>query len=512
MNTQMKNLLILIIITISIFSCVSKTEPSKVEYYDLVITNGNIIDGTGKISFSSNLYIRDDSIAHIGNLTSKNIIVKDTLDADGMVVSPGFIDLHAHGNPIETPEFENFLAMGVTTITLGQDGSSPEVTNINDYFGKINLDKMGPNLIQFIGHGTLRNLSGIGIKNDPSEKEMESMINLLEQNLKFCFGLSFGLEYAPGIYAKTDELNNLAIVVGKNSRMIMSHMRNEDDDAIIKSIEELAKQGKYARVHISHLKSVYGKGQARAIEILDTIKLLRNKGIPLTADIYPYIASYTGISIVFPDWSKTKSQFNKVKKYRRKELESFIKKKVNLRNGPEATLFGTDPYKGKTLAQVAKDHNKPFETFLIEDLGPQGASAAYFVMDKELQNTLLTDPVLSICSDGSLTGSHPRGHGTFAKIIEDFVVNEKSLALEEAIRKMTSYPATILNLQDRGILKPRFKADIIIFDPNKVKAIADYSSPHQLAKGFEFVIVNGKIIKRNGKLSPNLSGKILIPK
>jgi len=477
----------------------------------MVITNGNIIDGTGKVSYSSNLYIRDDSIAHIGNLTSKNIKVKDTLDADGMIISPGFIDLHAHGNPVETPEFENFLAMGVTTITLGQDGSSPNETNIKDYFSKINLAKMGPNLVQFIGHGTLRNLSGIGIKNDPSEKEMESMINLLEQNFKFCFGLSFGLEYAPGIYAKTDELNNLAIVVGKNNRMIMSHMRNEDNDAIIKSIEELANQGKYARVHISHLKSVYGKGPERAIEILDTIKLLRNKGIPLTADIYPYIASYTGISIVFPEWSKTISQFNTAKKYRRNELESFIKKKVNLRNGPEATLFGTDPYTGKTLAQVAIDHNKPFEVFLIEDIGPQGVSAAYFVMDKELQNTLLTDPILSICSDGSLTGNHPRGHGTFAKIIEDFVVNEKSLALEEAIRKMTSYPAAILNIQDRGVLKPGFKADIIIFDPNKVKAIADYSSPHQLAKGFEYVIVNGKIVRNNGNLSATLTGKILIP-
>ncbi len=508
----MKKLFLLFILSLLLFSCKRKINNNHIISYDLVIINGKIIDGTGKPSYLSNLYIKNDSITFIGNIIDKEIIIKNTINANGKIVSPGFIDLHAHGNPLKTPEFENFIAMGVTTITLGQDGSSPNVLELPNHYKKINQEKLGPNLIYFIGHGTLRNLVGIEIKKTPSAKEKDSMLTILNKNLKYCFGLSTGLEYAPGLYAEKDELLELAKVVGKNNRIIMSHMRNEDDDAIFNSIKELAEQGKYAKVHISHLKSVYGKGSERAKEIIGLIKLLQKNGISITADMYPYLASYTGISILFPDWSKTKEQFEIVKKTRKKELESFIKNKVNHRNGPEATLLGTAPYSGKTLAQAAKEANKPFEIFLVEDIGPQGASAAYFVMDKDLQNTLLIDPLIGICSDGSLTGSHPRGHGTFAKIIEQFVVNNKTLSLEEAIRKMTYYPAEILKLKDRGELKVGKKADILIFESQNIKANSSYENPHQLSDGFETVIINGKITRNNGELNSTLSGKILIPK
>ena len=223
------------------------------------------------------------------------------------------------------------------------------------------------------------------------------------------------------------------------------------------------------------------------------------------------MASYTGISIVFPDWSKTPQQFKVAKRDRREELETFIRNKVNLRNGPEATLLGSAPYTGKTLAHAAKEKNKPFEKFLIEDVGPQGSSGAYFVMDKELQETLLQDELVGICSDGSKTGHHPRGHGTFAKIIETYVVQDSILTLEGAIKKMTGYAAEILNLKDRGLIKKGYKADIIIFNPENVKAPADYVSPHQLSKGFDKVLVNGKLVRNNERLAVDLSGKVLIP-
>ncbi len=419
----MKNLLIVIILSLIIFSCKTESKKTDTKSYELAILNGNVIDGTGKSAYKANIYLNNDSIAFIGIIDKENIQIKKSIDATGKIVSPGFIDLHAHGNPIKTPEFKNSLSMGVTTICLGQDGSSPNELDINKYLNKINKAKLGPNIIYFIGHGTIRNLSGIGIKTEVTKSEMDSMKNILDNNLKYSFGLSTGLEYAPGLYAQKEELLELAQVVGKNNRIIMSHMRNEDDDAILLSINELAEQGNFAPVHISHLKSVYGKGEIRADEILKLIKSHQNNGIAITADIYPYMASYTGIAIVFPDWSKTKKQFELAKKNRKDELEAYIKNKVNQRNGPEVTLLGTSPYTGKTLAQLAKEHNKPFEKFLVEDVGPQGASAAYFVMEKTLQNRLVINPLLAICSDGSLTGSHPRGHGTFAKIIEEYVVN-----------------------------------------------------------------------------------------
>ena len=214
---------------------------------------------------------------------------------------------------------------------------------------------------------------------------------------------------------------------------------------------------------------------------------------------------------MFPDWSKTPQQFTIAKRDRREELETFIRNKVNLRNGPEATLLGSAPYTGKTLAEAAKEKNKPFEKFLIEDVGPQGSSGAYFVMDKELQETLLQDGLVGVCSDGSKTGHHPRGHGTFAKIIETYVVQDSLLTLEQAVQKMTSYAAEILHLKDRGLLKKGYKADIIIFNPENVKAPADYVNPHQLSKGFDKVLLNGKLVRDNERLATELNGKVLLP-
>ncbi|WP_347172589.1 N-acyl-D-amino-acid deacylase family protein [Polaribacter uvawellassae] len=496
-----------------VFSCKENSTgiESTITSVDVAVVNGKIIDGTGEKAYDATIYINGDSIVYIGNITNPDLKIGKTIDAKGKFVSPGFIDLHAHGNPLRTPDFENFLAMGVTSIVLGQDGSSPNVKDLKAYLNSVNQQNLGVNIMEFVGHGTLRNLAGIGVKSKISATELETLKSILQEQLKFSFGLSTGLEYAPGLYAEESELIELAKIVGEQDKIIMSHMRNEDDDELIKSINELAKQGKYARVHISHLKSVFGKGAKRAENILDTIKKIRKSGIELTADVYPYMASYTGISIVFPDWSKTAKQFAIAKRDRKKELETFIRNRVNLRNGPEATLLGSAPYTGKTLAEAAASKNKPFEKFLVEDLGPQGSSAAYFVMNKELQETLIKDALIGVCSDGSKTGFHPRGHGTFAKIIENYVVNDKILSIEEAVRKMTSYAAEILQLKDRGVLKVGKKADIIIFDPKNVKATANYVNPHQLARGFDMVLVNGKLVRENEQLKTQLSGKVLLP-
>ncbi len=499
--------LICLLLVITFFSCTKNHLPLT-----LYISNASIIDGTGKPAFKANIGINGDQIVYI---SEKNIVVNDSvpiINAQGKVLAPGFIDLHAHGSLEETTEFENFLAMGVTSIALGQDGSSPYKRNLGAYLDSISQYGFGPNVLMFTGHGTLRNLASIGTEPNPTEAQLDSLSAILNDHLQYCFGMSTGLEYSPGLNAQENELTLLAKIVGQHNRMIMSHMRNEDDDQIINSINELAQQGEFCKVHIAHLKSVYGKGEQRAIEILDYIKSLRNNGIEITADIYPYTASYTGISILFPEWSKTNQQFNKIKTSRRAELQDFLKNKVESRNGPEATLLGTAPYTGKTLADLQKEWGISYVDILIDSIGPQGASAAYFVMDEDLQETFIKDPLIAFCSDGSPTGFHPRGHGTFARIIQEFVIERKVLSLEEAIRKMTGYSAEILGLEDRGTIKIGNKADIIIFDPESVKENATYENPLQLAEGFDIVIVNGKIARENGKLILPFNGELLKPK
>ena len=504
-----KNLILLVVI----FSLGSTQcqEPDE-EIYDVLIQNGSIIDGSGRKAFKADLLIRGEEIVKIGDVDVSKIVVKEIIDAKGKVVSPGFIDSHAHGDPMRTPDFENFLAMGVTTIFLGQDGSSDQ--NIAEWMRKVEEVKPEINIGTFVGHGSIRNQAGVKINPSPSSSDLVKMSELVEDAIKQgCFGLSTGLEYQPGFFSKMDELVEIAKPVGINNGIIHSHMRNEDDETIDQSIAELIAQGEGSgsAVQVSHIKVVYGHGAKRAQEILDQMEKARNRGVSITADIYPYNASYSGIGLVFPEWAKPPHNYQEVVKLRRADLLDYLNKRVKLRNGPEATLFGTAPWAGKTLAQVAKELNKPFADVLIDDIGPKDASAAYFVMDQELQDQLLIDPHVMICTDGSPTMRHPRAYGSFAKIIRYYVREKSLLSLEEAIHKMTGLPSKTIGLMDqrRGLLKEGFAADVLVFDPEEVNDKATYENPLQLAEGFDWVIVNGEMVLSNGAFTKKAMGKML---
>ena len=501
----------------SLAACQPAAEPFLPEYenIDLLIENGMVVDGLGNEPVAADVVVVGDRIVFVGDAgfsDADRSRIGRQINAAGRVVAPGFIDLHSHGDPLETPEMENFLAMGVTTITLGQDGASPDVEPLSGWLADVGAKGIGTNLAMFVGHGSLRNQSGIGLAVDPEPEDMQRMLSLLDETLDYTFGLSTGLEYNPGLNAKTAELRALARVVGEHDRVIMSHMRNEDDDQLEASIAELLEQGEDARVHIAHLKSVYGAGAERAEEILSILDAARSSGVEITAEIYPYSASYTGIGIVFPVWAKTAEQFEAAKRERRDELAEYLRERVNRRNGPEATLLGTDPWTGKTLADLAHEMEMPFEDVLIDVIGPQGASGAYFVMNDELQARLLQDPMVGVCSDGSPTGFHPRGHGTFAKIIETYVVGRGLLSLPEAVQKMTSFAAAVLRIDDRGAIREGMLADLIVFDPARVRATATYPDPLQLADGFDVVVVNGKVARENGRLAGELFGRVLKPR
>jgi len=492
----------LFILVILLFSC--KNEPPKPTpfeqflkqagtQFDILIKNGKIIDGSGSAAYEASMLVNADTIAFIGKVDTNVLEIQKTIDAKGKIITPGFIDAHAHGDPMMTPLFKNFLAMGVTTICLGQDGSSPK-SYLSNWTKQVQQQNLGVNIAMFVGHGTLRKTSGINFQKNPDSIQITKQGDLLQTAFdKGAYGMSTGLEYTPGTFATDKELIPLAKIVAKNNGLIMSHIRNEDDGQIESSIQELLRQGQHSKVQVSHMKSVYGKGKERAKELLNLLNTAQEIGPTVTADVYPYTASYTGIGIVFPKWAKAPNDYKKVVKNRRAELLAFLKQKIIDRNGPTATLFGTAPYTGKTLAQVSEEQGLAYEKVLL-GIGPNRASGAYFIMDDALQEEIIAHPKVMIGSDGSPTMRHPRGYGSFAKIIAEYVLKRKRFTLEEAVRKMTYFPAQTIGIQKRGLLKAGHFADLLIFEPENVKANATYENPHQLATGFDYVLVNGEAI------------------
>ncbi|MBX2874911.1 MAG: amidohydrolase family protein [Saprospiraceae bacterium] len=505
---------------LGLITCQNNTDPAfsklveESTSFDILIQGGRIIDGTGAAPFMGDVLIKGDEIAYIGQVDTTQIEVKQIIPAAQRIISPGFIDAHAHGNPVTDTSMTNFLAMGVTTILLGQDGASPNYFDIHipgptQWLQQMARYELQPNIAYLLGHGTLRRMAEIPDKETPTVQQQAEMNRLLGDAIAAGFyGMSTGLEYVPGLFAEEQELIELAKVVGEKDGLIMSHMRNEDDDALEESIDELIRQGAHCRVHIAHLKAVYGKGPERAQEILDKIDKAQGEGVFLSADVYPYMASYTGIGILFPDWSKTTNDFTLAKQQRPQALRDYLYQRVQQRNGPEATLFGTGPYAGKTLAEVAKESNKSYVDILME-IGPNGASGAYFIMDESLQEQFIASPIIMYSTDGSPKMRHPRGYGSFAKIIQRYVGEKGLLPLELAIRKMTELPATTIGISKRGRLAPGFKADVLVFDETQVKAQATYDSPYQLSTGFDFIIVNGKLVRDAGQWLDVKAGKIL---
>jgi len=514
----MKKLLLFILFQ-SLINTPAFSQSGSQQSDQILIKNAIIIDGTGSERYSGHILIENSLITQIGSFPVSEGFSGKIIDAAGRIVSPGFIDSHSHGNPFDTPRFDNFLAMGVTTITLGQDGSSPGVDDIESWMSGVNDLGTGPNVIHFTGHNSLRQLANAPRQAGLNEQTISEMQTYLADALAAgSFGLSTGLEYDHGRFSDLQELIKIAEPAADAGAIIMSHMRSEDDDAIEESIRELMNQGleSGAAVHAAHLKIVYANDPARADAVLQIMNSARESGLSVTGDVYPYTASYTGISILFPDFALPPNSYREAVETRRNELADHLRKRVNSRNGPEATLLGTGPWAGKTLKAVADSLNKPFEDLLIDDIGPHGAGAAYFVMNEEVMKRFLTDPYIMVSSDGSPAMRHPRGYGSFAKIIDDYVNGEGLLTLEEAIYKMSGLPANTLGLSDpsvvdtpRGIIKEGFAADLLIFDPENVRDTATFGNPHQLAEGFDWVFVNGVALIEDEERNEKLPGDVI---
>lgn len=490
--------------------------------YDLHITGGTIVDGSGEDAFAGDVLVSGAEIAYVGPVDSAQIKSAETINATGKVVTPGFIDAHSHGDPLQedNDHLRNFLRQGITTVLLGQDGTNPgyfpsdgpgrDMASFRGWIDQVNIVKSGPNVATLVGHGTIRRLSGGGEKDKVTKEEQAKMEELLVDAMDAgAYGLNTGLEYVPGRYADMEEMMGLAKVVGAHDGVISSHIRNEDDDQVQASIAELLEQGKYARVNASHVKVVYGKTREQGIAILEQLRDARAKGMIVTADVYPYLASFGDMSYLYPEWAKREFEFNDAVKNRRAEFQQFLRAKIIRRNGPEAILVSSGEYSGKTVAEIAKITGKAPEDVII-DYGHNGPATAHFIMTKETQDAFITAWDVSISTDGSPTMRHPRSFGSFPKVIEEYVVRDQVLSLELAINKMTGQTAKIFDIQTRGLLKEGMGADILVMDLENVRANTTWTDIYAEPTGFDAVIVNGKVTDTSAKSSSPIFGHVLL--
>jgi N-acyl-D-amino-acid deacylase len=483
--------------------------------FDLLIRNAAVVDGTGAAAYRANVLVKGDAIAAIDKQMSPDATAARVIEANGRTLAPGFIDMHGHGDPLEQ-SFENFLAMGVTTVVLGQDGDSVQLESATaeqsfaQWASAAEQAGVQVNVAALSGHGSIRHLAQIpdSVRHLSAEQAARMRAVLHDDLQAGTFGMSTGLEYVPGIYSEPAEIIPLAQEVGAAGGVIMSHMRSEDDEKINQSIDELVAQGAHARVHISHLKIVFGKGAERGRQLLAVIQGKRKAGVDLTADAYPYTAGYTGIAILFPQWAQPPADYEAIVATRRAELATYLEQRMTKRGGPEAMLFGSKPYAGQTLGQAAKAAGRSYVDFLV-DLGPKGGEGAHFTMDEATQDVLFGDPSVAVCTDGSPGMRHPRSTGTYAKLFERYVREKKLLTVEQAVHKATGLPAQIMHFADRGTIKVGAKADLVLFDVAKVHATSSYVDPFTFAEGFEVVIVNGHVARENGTLQPGRNGRVL---
>jgi N-acyl-D-amino-acid deacylase len=483
--------------------------------WELGIHGVLVVDGSGGAPFQGGVLVHRGQVVYVGPLDPDTLpdgALLEVVDGQGRVLAPGFIDAHAHGDPLQTPGFPNFLAQGITTVLLGMDGGSPRAGDLPGVMSE--TEALGPwtNVGWLAGHGTLRMESGMGYEASTPEGR-ERLAALVGQAMDAgALGLSLGLEYDAGLPADAEELIRVGEEVATRDGIISSHMRSEDADRVEDSLEELLAQGagSGARVHASHLKVVLGSDPELADRILARMDRARAEGVEVSADVYPYTASFTGIGILFPDWARPPADYEAVARDRRAELLDHLRERVNSRNGPGATLFGTGPWAGRTLAEAAEVEGRPFEELLL-GLGPSGARAAYFVMDDAVMARFLLDEHTVVSTDGSPVMGHPRGYGAFALVIRRFVVEEEALTLAQAVRKMSGQTADLFGLSDaerverpRGYLRPGFAADLVLFHPHEVEDTADFEEPHQLALGMHGVWVNGvRVVEAGAAPAPD---------
>ena len=498
--------------------------------YDLIIRGGKVVDGSGNPWYHADIAIKNDRIAEIGQLSNHE--AKRVIDAHGLVVAPGFIDPHTHAlrGIFEVPNAESALLQGVTTLTEGNDGSSPYP--IERHYADIDNLRISPNWAVFVGQGTIRQrVIGFGLrKATPDEMErMKQMVrDAMEQG---ALGISTGLFYVPGSFTSTEEVIELSKVAAEYNGIYISHIR-EEAAQLIDSVQETIRIGEEANipVQITHHKVIGVENWGASIESLRLVDEARKRGVDVTIDQYPYTASQTSINALIPQWAQAGGREEMLSRINSAETYSTIKNEVVAKilydrgGGDPKNVFisrnSWDPdMAGKNLAELAIDAGleptpENAADVVFDIIRGGGATAVYHAIGPEDVDRIMQHPATAIGSDGPVGvfgegAPHPRQYGTFARVLGLYVRERKILSLEEAIRKMSSQSARRLGIHDRGLITKGYFADIAIFDPDEIIDKATFENPHQYAIGTKFVLVNGAVVVENGQHTGARPGRIL---
>jgi len=528
--------------------------------YDVVIRNGRIVDGSGSPWYAGDIAIRAGRIAAIGHL--EGAAAKRTIDARGMVVAPGFIDMlgQSEVSMLVNPHLPSKIYQGITTEVTGEGGSiaplndaviqldhvtwehyqvRPTWRTFAEYFARLRKQGMGINLASYVGATQVRRVV-IGEENRaPTPEELERMKALVRQAMREgAVGLSTSLQYAPAPYAKTGELIALAAEAAKLGGIYASHIRDEGD-GIDAALDEAFRIGREAKipVEIWHLKAAGKANWGRMPEIVGRIEAARQSGVDVAADTYAYPAWFNSLSATVPPWAHDGGDKKLIERLKDPAMRARIRREMETPSrdwdnewlgvgGPESFLVGAVqnpkllPLQGKSIAEIAALwHKDPIDTvfdLLIED--EAFTEVAAFGMSEPDVALALEQPWVSICNDSQgaapdgLLGRehpHPRAYGTFPRILAKYVRQEKKLTLEEAIRKFTALPAGRMRFADRGVLKAGMWADVVVFDPDTIHDVATFANPNQLSEGMQYVLVNGVPVIDGGKMTSALPGKVL---
>jgi N-acyl-D-aspartate/D-glutamate deacylase len=522
---------------------------SSSETYDVLIKNGQIIDGSGNASFIGDVGINADTIASIGNLQKAKGILE--IDAKGLTVAPGFINMLSWANVslIEDGRSQGDIRQGVTLEVLGEGHSMGPLneemkkemkdgqqnityditwTTLGEYLEFLENKGVSTNIASFVGNGTLREFTMKYENRPPSNAELDTMKELTRQAMEEgAIGMSSSLIYVPSGHAKTNELIELAKVVEEYDGMYISHIRDEEG-GLLDAVKELItiSQSANIRSEIYHFKASGNENWDVLDEAIRLVDSARTKGLPITTDMYMYNASSTGLNVLLPAWAKEGGHSATIKLIEQPDKRKKMMQEVDFHVPPEKILLVGFRNKalrnliGKTLEDVAQERNSTPEEAIVDLILEDDSriQVVYFSMSEDNIKKKLALPYMSICSDaGSYTNegvfleqsTHPRAYGSFARLLGKYVREEKVIALEDAIYKLTSLPATNMKLKKRGILKQGFHADITVFDAAKIQDVATFEKPHQYAIGMKHVFVNGTQVLKNGEHTGAFPGKVV---
>ncbi|HVR43555.1 MAG TPA: D-aminoacylase [Thermoanaerobaculia bacterium] len=538
--------LVLLVTLVLALSCVSSPPPAVPEL-DLKLAGGRIVDGTGAPWFRADLGVRGDTIVAIGDLSA--VTASKTIELAGSMVAPGFIDLlgQSQSSVLVDPSLEGKVRQGVTTEVTGEgwspgpvseeaaaerrDAGQPAWTTLADYFQVLESQGSATNFAFFVGATNARSMVLGSIDRDPTEEELRQMEEIVDQAmLEGAIGLSTSLIYVPATFAETEELVRLARVASRRGGVYFSHIRNEED-LIVPALDEAFRIGREADIPVNvwHLKTSGPANHGRMPEILAKIEQARSEGIDVAANMYPYPASSTGLTVLVPSWALEGGYAAFLERLKDPSLRARIGEQMREKlprrvSGPEGVLvtrIGTDEmeaYEKKTLAEIARSMDVDWveAALRLYEANLSSPGAVYFSMSERDVQAALRHPWVAIGADSGAVpesrrgaGAHPRAYGTFPRILGHYARELGLFPVEEAVRKMTSLAAARAQLRDHGILRPGMKADVVVFDPATVRDLATFEDPHRYSVGIEHVIVNGVPVLEDGAMTGRLPGRVL---